>query len=150
VSDLERSLRDLIADLVREEVRRALADATQPGEFLTTADAAQVAKVAQGTIRRWIRDDRLLPRHAGRELRRWADPDALTHESGRGRRERTPEDLAEDFVRGSKALLAREVQSAGRRGGGGGPLVWRVSDPDRFLVGRAPLSRSSQGRDRER
>lgn len=100
MSDLERSLRDLIAGLVREEVRRALSEATQPDEFLTTARAAEVAKVAQGTIRRWIRDGRLTPHHAGRELRvRRSDLDALMHDHGRGDRERTPEELAEDFVR---------------------------------------------------
>jgi excisionase family DNA binding protein len=83
MSDLERSLRDLIAGLVREEVRRALSEATQPDEFLTTARAAEVAKVAQGTIRRWIRDGRLAPHHAGRELRvRRSDLDALMHDHG--------------------------------------------------------------------
>jgi hypothetical protein len=34
MSDLERSLRDLIAGVLREEVRRALSEATQPDEFL--------------------------------------------------------------------------------------------------------------------
>lgn len=100
MSDLERGLRDLIAGLVCEEVRRALADVAQPDEFLTTAHAAEVAKVAQGTIRRWIRAGRLTSQRAGRELRVLrSDLAALMHEHGRGDRERTPEELAEDFVR---------------------------------------------------
>lgn len=100
MSDLERGLRDLIADLVREEVRRALAEVAQPDEFLTTAHAAEVAKVAQGTIRRWIRAGRLTSQRAGRELRVLrSDLAALMHNHGGGDRERTPEELAEDFVR---------------------------------------------------
>lgn len=100
MSEFERGLRELIMDLVRDEVRRVLAETTQPDEFLTTADAAKVAKVAQGTVRRWIRDGRLAPHHAGRELRvRRSDLDALMHDHGRGDRERSPEELAEDFVR---------------------------------------------------
>jgi excisionase family DNA binding protein len=100
MSDLERSLRDLIAGLVREEVRRALTEATQPDEFLTTAQAAEVAKVAQGTIRRWIRAGRLTSQRSGRELRVLRSAlAALMHDHGRGDRERTPEELAEDFVR---------------------------------------------------
>lgn len=100
MSALEHGLRELIVDLVREEVRRVLGEATQPDEFLTTAEAAEVAKVAQGTIRRWIRDGRLTPHHAGRELRvRRVDLDAIMRDGGRRDRERTPEELAEDFVK---------------------------------------------------
>ncbi|HEX4420549.1 MAG TPA: helix-turn-helix domain-containing protein [Kofleriaceae bacterium] len=100
MSDLERGLRDLIAELVREEVRRAFAEATQRDEFLTTAHAAEVAKVAQGTIRRWIRAGRLTSQRAGRELRVLrSDLAALMRDHGRGDRDRTPEELADDFVR---------------------------------------------------
>jgi excisionase family DNA binding protein len=100
MSALEHGWRELIVDVVREEVRRVLGEATQSDEYLTTAEAAEVAKVAQGTIRRWIRDGRLTPHHAGRELRvRRLDLDALMHDGGRRDRERTPEELAEDFVR---------------------------------------------------
>jgi len=47
-----------------------------------------------------------------------------------------------------KAAFDGKVSPVGRRGGGG-PLMWRVSDLDNFLTGRAPRSRRArQKRDR--
>jgi hypothetical protein len=42
-----------------------------------------------------------------------------------------------------KAAFDGKVSPVGRRGGGG-PLVWRVSDLDEFLIGRAPQSRGTR------
>lgn len=39
------------------------------GEYLTIKQAAQLAGVAPGTVRRWIRDDKLASCKAGRSLR---------------------------------------------------------------------------------
>lgn len=66
-------LRTWVADLVRQEVARALAgvppDAKVPGPYLTTAEAAELARVTSGTIRRWIAAGVLEPHRAGREIR---------------------------------------------------------------------------------
>lgn len=66
---LEGGLRELIADVVRAEVRKALADLRAPDEHLTVRAAAAVASVAPGTIRRWLREGRLRGEGAGRLLR---------------------------------------------------------------------------------
>ena len=51
--------------LVREEVRRALGEATAP-DSLTTEQAADAAGVTPKTIRQWIADGRLPASHRGR------------------------------------------------------------------------------------
>lgn len=66
---IEGGLRDLIADVVREEVKRALADVMRPDEYLSTRRAAAFAEVAPGTVRRWIREGRLVGHKAGRVVR---------------------------------------------------------------------------------
>lgn len=68
-STLEGTLRSLIQDIVREEVSRAMRGPAPQGEYLSTADAARLAAVTQGTVRRWIRARRLAGFGAGRELR---------------------------------------------------------------------------------
>jgi excisionase family DNA binding protein len=69
--DLETVIRETVRLVLREELRGAL-DALRPrgaSEYLTVAQAAEVAAVAPDTIRRWVAEARL-PRHnAGRELR---------------------------------------------------------------------------------
>lgn len=60
------TLEDQIRRIVREELQRASADHV---DYLTTRDAAAVAKVAEGTIRRWIRSGRLPTHRAGRVMR---------------------------------------------------------------------------------
>lgn len=100
--DLERGIRELIRDVAREEVRRAIADAKQPDEYLSTRAAGAVAGVADATIRRWVRERRLPEHRAGRCVRvKRADVERLL---ARGRRhdtddgELTIEEMAErDF-----------------------------------------------------
>lgn len=76
---LDQTLRAIIRDVVREEVRAALSlDATQRNSaarathgdgYLSIARAAAFADVAPGTLRRWIRSGRLPVRRAGRVYR---------------------------------------------------------------------------------
>jgi excisionase family DNA binding protein len=64
----EQALRDMIREIVRQVLTDEV-DAKRPAEFLSTAEAADLARVAQGTVRRWIRERRLVGHRAGRELR---------------------------------------------------------------------------------
>ena len=66
---LEESMRETIRAIVRDEVDRALAAHAVPAEYLSTGEAAELARVAPGTIRRWIREHRLEQHRAGREVR---------------------------------------------------------------------------------
>jgi excisionase family DNA binding protein len=90
------TLEATIRELVRVEVRRALADVTRPDEYLSTRGAAAFADVAPGTIRRWIREGRLAGHRAGRVVRvKRADLERLLREGGRRDEDLTPEALAD-------------------------------------------------------
>lgn len=69
MSDLDESLRILLRELVREELARALAERDAPVDYLSVEQAATVAKVAHGTVRRWVREGRLTDYRAGRVVR---------------------------------------------------------------------------------
>ena len=65
-------LRTMVQDLIREELAKLSPVQLGPGapsEFLSTTDAARIADVTQGTIRRWIREKRLERASAGRMIR---------------------------------------------------------------------------------
>lgn len=78
---LEDVLRELVRDVVREEIRAALDERSTASQqrngprgasedgYLSLARAANVADVAPGTLRRWIRSGRLTARRAGRVYR---------------------------------------------------------------------------------
>ena len=76
---LEGLMRAMLREVVRDEIRAAIAEAatdgahafrnTDPGGYLSVARAAKHADVAPGTIRAWIRKGRLQSRRAGRVLR---------------------------------------------------------------------------------
>lgn len=86
---LDDQLRAMIADAVRAEVAKQLAAAREPDEYLSTAEAARLAGVAAGTVRRWIREGRLAEHRAGRVVRvRRADLEAFLRD---GRRDRADE-----------------------------------------------------------
>jgi excisionase family DNA binding protein len=81
-SALDETLRAIVRDVVREEVRAALSEyaadatrrngsagATRGDGYLSIARAAAFADVAPGTLRRWIRSGRLPVRRAGRVYR---------------------------------------------------------------------------------
>ncbi len=61
-------LRTFIADIVRSELKLT---ATKPAndEYLSTADAAQIARVTPGTIRRWVRAKELTKHGKGPRVR---------------------------------------------------------------------------------
>ena len=86
--------------MIRDEVRRALAEAIQPDEYLATREAAGIAGVAVGTIRRWVREGRLPEHRAGRVVRvRRSDLEKLLR-SGR----RRTGDLADGLSPEARAL----------------------------------------------
>lgn len=93
------ALRAFIAQVVRDELARQRPAAPAADEYLSVARAAAVADVAPGTVRRWIREGRLVGHHAGRVLRvRRTDLEALLRGGGRRDRELTAEQLADrDF-----------------------------------------------------
>ena len=69
MSDLDDRFRELIREVVRQELPAAIAKAIKPDEPLRTTVAAKLAGVTPKTIRRWIRDGKLTKHHANRELR---------------------------------------------------------------------------------
>ncbi len=101
----EAALARAIAELVRSEVAgqvaAALAGRPAADELLSTAEAATHAKVADDTIRRWIRERRLEPLGAGRHLRvRRAELEQLLADGGRRKRrtEESPEASARRYL----------------------------------------------------
>jgi excisionase family DNA binding protein len=65
--DIMEGLRLLIADAVRKELAKQ--GAAHGNDYLSIRHAATLADVAPGTVRRWIRERRLEPFGAGRNLR---------------------------------------------------------------------------------
>jgi len=102
-SPVELGLRSLIADIVREVFRDEMHKLAAPkqDEYLSTRTAAELADVADSTIRRWIREGRLPPHRAGRLVRVCrADLERMMKDGGRrrdlaaDRRAESPEDRA--------------------------------------------------------
>lgn len=78
LDQITEGLRSLVSGLVRDEVKRALADATKPDEHLSTKAAAKYAGVHVDTVRRWIREGKIESHRAGRAVRvRRTDLEAL-------------------------------------------------------------------------
>lgn len=98
------ALRAILREIVREELaerREGPRGATGPDAYLATSDAAKLARVAPGTIRRWMREGRLPRRRAGRELRvKRADLEALLVAEAPAKGELSPEELADQAFRG--------------------------------------------------
>lgn len=67
--EIEGQLLALLRGLVAREVRAVIAASAPADDYLSTQDAAKLASVADGTIRRWIRERRLEPHRAGRHMR---------------------------------------------------------------------------------
>lgn len=91
-------LEDWIRSLVREEVREALAGGSN---YLTTAEASALLRIAPGTLRRWVREGRVVPLQAGRELRfQRSDLETLAAPRARTRRvtrQKTPEEIGAEM-----------------------------------------------------
>lgn len=68
MSDTVDPLRVLIAGIVREELAKVRND-EQPSAYLDTAQAAAFASVSTKTIRRWVREGRLVEYRAGNRVR---------------------------------------------------------------------------------
>jgi excisionase family DNA binding protein len=93
MTDLEKSIGDMVRRIVREEL--ATVASKPPTEYLSTSEAADLARVAPGTIRRWIREERLDRCKAGREVRVKRDQlELLLRSDRRPANDLTPEELA--------------------------------------------------------
>jgi excisionase family DNA binding protein len=93
MTDLEKSIGDMVRRIVREELASVVAK--PPTEYLSTSEAAELARVAPGTIRRWIREERLDRHKAGREVRVKRDQlEQLLRSDRRPANDLTPEELA--------------------------------------------------------
>ncbi len=83
---IDAAFRELLRDVVRREIRDALSDraqAPEASEYLSVGAAADLAGVAQGTIRMWIRSGHLVPYRAGRVYRvRRCDLEAFLRSGG--------------------------------------------------------------------
>jgi excisionase family DNA binding protein len=64
-NDALDGLRAFIAEVVRNELGKA----PEVDEYLSTQAAAEFAKVATGTIRRWVKNGKLREHRAGRLVR---------------------------------------------------------------------------------
>lgn len=104
-NDLVKTIASAVVDLVksepalRAELQRVLA-AAKPDhdEMLTTHEAADIARVAVGSVRRWVRQGRLQRHRVGRTLRvSRIELECMMRDPG-PERELTPEEQADrDF-----------------------------------------------------
>jgi excisionase family DNA binding protein len=101
MSDLETALRQIVADVVREELLAALAHAISQPEmgtgrrYVSPAQAASIAGVAPETIRAWVRQGRLHDYRAGRLLRVSIDDPHASMVPKESSSTRTPEEEAD-------------------------------------------------------
>lgn len=151
-ADLMAGIRAWIADIVRTELKVQLAGnvpspKAPPSPYMTTSEAGEYARVSSATIRRWIRDGRLQAHGAGREVRVRIDDlvDALRPQGHRGqprgRREPTPEALADQMI----ARMEGEREMA-RRPNMTGAEALRLAGP----LGRSEFAGREGARTRER
>lgn len=68
-SGLDETVRAFVREVVREELAARAETSSDRDRYLATADAAELAGVAEGTIRRWVREGRVPGHRAGRVLR---------------------------------------------------------------------------------
>lgn len=79
-SALDATIRSIVRDVVREEIRAAFDERARlttrnanasagEGGYLSITRAAALADVAAGTLRRWIKEGRIPVRRAGRVYR---------------------------------------------------------------------------------
>lgn len=94
MTDFERELREMIRDVVREELARDRETRSPRAEFVSTTTAARIADVTAHTVRRWIREGRLVAHGTGGRLRvRRSDVERLLGEGASGG-DLTPEQMA--------------------------------------------------------
>jgi excisionase family DNA binding protein len=56
----DKQIRDALVALIDERIKAAAKKPANDGEWLSTNDAAELARVTPATIRRWVRDKRLV------------------------------------------------------------------------------------------
>lgn len=97
-SGFDETVRAFVREVVREELAGRAATSDDRDRYLATAAAAELAGVAEGTIRRWVREGRVPGHRAGRVLRvRSSDVHRLLSSGGRAPRTHaalSPEELA--------------------------------------------------------
>ena len=97
-SDLASTLRSVVREVVREEMAALAETRPEPDAYLSTAAAASIAGVAEGTIRRWVREGWIPGHRAGRVLRvRTSDLQRLLESGARSPKRDarcSPEELA--------------------------------------------------------
>jgi excisionase family DNA binding protein len=112
-------LRAAVVAIIKEELPGLLAEARKErGDYMSTAEAAAHARVAPGTVRRWIRDGHLQGCGAGRAIRvRRGELEALMQAGRAARavgggpvpvRQPSPEALAARVVAGMQTRVPRK------------------------------------------
>lgn len=96
MTDPLEGLRAFIADVVRSELKLTSAKPAND-EYLSTADAALIARVTPGTIRRWVRE-KTLTKH------------------GKGARVRIRRDELEEYLSGTTVAASPEDRARRRFG----------------------------------
>lgn len=96
-SPIDQAFRAFVVGVIREEVRRAVAEATAADEYMSPEHAAKLADVTPGTIRRWVRDGKLTRYGEGRRVLRVSREELEKRLKSGGARndEMSPEQLAE-------------------------------------------------------
>lgn len=88
-------LREMVRAQVREEVERMLSEQAATGEYFSPMVAARRADVRPATIRRWVREGRLVAHHAGRAVRiKRADLETFLVRNRRREHDLSPEQMA--------------------------------------------------------
>jgi len=106
MSDLETAFRNLVAEVVREELEAFLGhDSTQARpanggrRYVSPAEAAEIASVSPAAIRMWIHRGRLKHFRVGRLLRVAVDDLHAAMAAGPRGPSYMPEDIAEEVFR---------------------------------------------------
>jgi excisionase family DNA binding protein len=94
---IDKAFRAFVVSVIRDEVRRAVADVNRPDEYLSPERAAAMADVTPGTIRRWVRTGKLTRYGEGKRIVRIsrAELEKRLQVGGAKNDEMSPEQLAE-------------------------------------------------------
>lgn len=97
MSSIDQAFRLFVVQVIRDEVRRAVADATKNDEYLSPETAAKLADVTPATIRRWVRERKLTRYGEGKRVVRISrvELESRLKAGGASNDEMSPEQLAE-------------------------------------------------------
>lgn len=91
---IEQTIRALVVDVVRDELARMKTSSAALDVYMTVAEAAELARVAPATIRKWLRAGRLVRHSAGADARvKRSDLERLLRSPGKPS-QLTPEQMA--------------------------------------------------------